>query len=92
MTDAPKIPFELENKILSLQESIQNRLPGMSTMLQEIWNALKKHPENVTLLSEAEIQIIVSGLEIQTNNKLTEVLTKKSPGTKKLKTLTADDL
>lgn len=94
MSETPKIPVELENKILALQEQVVQRLPTMPTLLQDIWTALKKQPENVTLLPEEQIQIIVSGLEVQTNNKLTEVLTKgKGAAAKsKLKNLTADEL
>jgi len=94
METTPTLPIDLENKILQLQEAVQNRLPGMSGMLQEIWNALKKQPENVTLLSEDNIQIIVSGLEVQTNNKLVEVLSKpkKNGASAKLKNLNADDI
>lgn len=93
-TDSPKLPVELENKILALQEQVIARAPGMPTLLQEIWIALKKQPENVTLLTEENIQIIVSGLEVQTNNKLVEVLTKNrgAAAGKKLKALGVDDL
>ena len=94
-TTAPKLPIDLENKILSLQESVLQRLPQMPTLLQEIWNALKKQPENVTILEEEQVQIICSGLEIQTNTKLIESMTKTTKSKAaitKLKNLTVDDL
>jgi len=80
----PTLPVELENKILGLQEAVQKRLPGMSNMLQEIWTALKKQPENVTLLSDEQVNEIVSGLEVLTGNKLAEIAV-KSTKSKKVK-------
>ena len=39
----------------------------MPTLLQEIHRTLKAQPENVTLMTEDEIAIVVSGLMQQTN-------------------------
>ena len=91
----PKIPIELENKILQLEAMVLERLPQMPLLLQDIWNALKQHPENVTLLEEKQIQMIVIGLEIQTNTKLVEIIskpTKSKAAVAKLKNLTTDDI
>lgn len=92
MNEIPAISNDLENKILQLQAAVQSRIPDMNSQLQIIWTALKQQPENVTLLSEEQIQIIVSGLEVQTNNKLVEITLKDKKGSAKLKNLTADDI
>ena len=91
----PTLSIELQEKILNLEKAILERLPQMPGILQDIWIALKKQPENVTLLGEEDVQKIVAGLEIQTNTKLMDIAMKstKSPALgKKLKGLTADDL
>lgn len=79
----PTLPIELENKILTLETAVKERLPGMAGMLQDIWTALKKQPENVTLLSDEQTNIIVQGLEAQTGTKLAEIAIKSSKGGKK---------
>ena len=94
MSDAPKLPIELQEKILKLQTAVLERMPQMPGILQDIWIALKKQPENVTLLEEEDIQKIVAGLEVQTDTKLMDIALKsKSPSlAKKLKGLTTDDI
>lgn len=58
--------FELREKVLQLQSAILERHPRMPVLLREIHTALRAQPENVTLSSEEEINIIVEGLKIQT--------------------------
>lgn len=65
MTQA--IGFELKEKLAALQNAVLARHPTMPTLLQEIHRTLKAQPENVTLMSEDEIAIVVSGLMQQTN-------------------------
>ena len=62
----PGIGFELREKVLQLQSLILERHPKMPVLLREIHTALKLQPENVTLMSEEEINIIVEGLKVQT--------------------------
>lgn len=90
----PTLPIDLQEKFIKLNTALLERMPQMPGILQEIWVALKKQPENVTLLSEEEIQRIVAGLEVQTDTKLLDIAMKsKSPSVaKKLKGLTADDI
>jgi len=61
-----KLPFELAEKLASLENLIKEKHPRMPTLLQEIHSALRQQPENVILLSEEEISSIVEGLKIQT--------------------------
>lgn len=62
--------FELKEKVATLGQTILDRHPTMPTLLREIHTALRKQPENVTLLSDEEIAILVRGLENQTNTYL----------------------
>lgn len=73
--------MELQSKVSLLQEALLHKHPTMPTLLREIHTALKKQPENVTLLSEDEIKVIVNGLEKQTGFELAQTITKstKSP-------------
>lgn len=59
--------FQLAEKVATLSEAILSRHPTMPTLLREIHTTLLQYPEQVTLLSEPEIQVIVSGLSVQTN-------------------------
>ncbi len=78
MTNAPTVPFELQEKIASLQAAILDKHPTMTTLLREIHTALRKQPENVVILPEESISTIVRGLEIQTNTFLAETVSAKS--------------
>lgn len=65
---ATNIPlgFQLKEKVSELQETLLDKHPRMPQLLQEIWKALRDQPENVTLMTEEEIQIVVNGLKQQT--------------------------
>ena len=75
--------FELKEKVAALQACILDQHPKIPTLLREIWTTLKQYPENVTLATEEELEIIVSGLEFQTKTFLAESTIKsaKKPGT-----------
>ncbi len=97
MTQQP-IPegFDLKTKVLELEQLILKKHPQMPFLLREIHTALKKQPENVTLLAEEEIAILVNGLEQQTNTYIaSSVVSGKKSGSKslanKLAGLTDDD-
>jgi hypothetical protein len=66
----PALGFELKEKVASLQDAILSRHPRMTGLLAEIHKTLKQYPENVTLMSEEEVKVIVSGLEMQTQTYL----------------------
>lgn len=83
----------VREKIASLQSALLERHPRMPTLLAEIHTTLRAQPENVTLMTEEEIRVIVSGLEKQTNTFLADVVSKskKSASTAtKLKNLSED--
>ena len=66
----------VQEKIQSLQSALLERHPRMPNLLQEIHQALKAQPENVTLLPEENIAIIVQGLQQQTNTFFAESVAK----------------
>lgn len=92
--EQPKLPsklgFELREKVLSLEAALLERHPRMPVLLREIHTVLRAQPENVTLFSEDEIAILVSGLKIQTGVEFAASATKGSgakSATAKIKSL-----
>lgn len=81
---------ELKMKIAELQSMILGAHPRMPLLLKDIHSILKNDPDNVTLLSEEDIGIIVSGLKKQTATEITTATLKKS--TKALSKITDLDL
>lgn len=83
-------------KISELQEKLLSNHPQMPLLLREIHSTLKENPAVVTLLREEEdIQVIVQGLEKQTNTYLVQAMTASKSGSAKNKALakvTSDDL
>tara|TARA_R110000868_G_scaffold402362_1_gene678619 strand:+ start:550 stop:813 length:264 start_codon:yes stop_codon:yes gene_type:complete len=78
-------------KIAELQVAVQASLPRMPTLLREIHANLKQDPEIVTLLSAAQVAIIVSGLSKQTQTTITTSILSGGKG-KSLKTISVDDI
>jgi hypothetical protein len=74
---AIEINPELQMKISSLEEAILKAHPTMPILLKEIHTILKNDPTNVTLLSESDIAVIVSGLKQQTKTEITASTMKK---------------
>ena len=58
-------------KVAELQELIHKAHPRMPMLLRDIHSILKADPDNVTLLSESDIGVIVSGLKLQTKTVIT---------------------
>jgi hypothetical protein len=84
--------FELKIKIASLKEKLLEKHPLMPNLLKDIHQTLRQYPENVSTLSEEEIQVIVNGLKVQTQTEFaTSTTTKKSQPslTAKIKSLGA---
>lgn len=85
--------FALKEKVASLEAALLSAHPSMGTLLRDIHQALRKQPENVTLMSEEEIATIVRGLERQTQTYLADTTTKgakKAAVVGKIKALGAD--
>jgi hypothetical protein len=83
--------FEVQEKLIQLEEALLAGTPNMPTLLRDIHRNLKADPEVVTLLSEDECSILVRGLKKQT---ATEIATKaaKSKPKKAISKMTLSDL
>ena len=73
------LEFEIKEKIESLKAKILEKHPLMPNLLQEIHRALSAQPEQVTLLSEEEMNVIIQGLEAHTNTFLMTAAATKTP-------------
>ena len=69
MTDTDQA-YQIKEKLAQLEESLLKKLPEMPTLLRDIHRQLKKDPEIVTLLTEEECGILVSGLKKQTSTSI----------------------
>lgn len=81
-TQTQVIDTNLQMKISSLQNAILSAHPTMPILLREIHTILKNDPSNVTLLSEEDIAILVSGLKQQTKTEITQASMKKKTSLK----------
>jgi len=82
---------QLRESVLSLQASILSNHPQLPVLLRTIHKKLAADPDIVTLLSEEEIGILVSGLDrMQMNIIATSIAS--SPAKKSMKSITVADL
>jgi len=81
---------QLKEKILSLQTALLESHPTMPGLLREIHTTLKANPDCVTLLSDDEVGVIVSGLKKQTATEIATSALKTK--TKAVKSMTLADL
>lgn len=80
---------QLKQKVAELASMILDKHPKMPVLLREIHTTIRQYPEQVTLLDEKDINIIVSGLAVQTNTAFAATATKPAAAkalTSKLKT------
>lgn len=87
MTTVPD-GFEFKEKLASLQTALLEKHPKLPVLLREVHQALKKQPENVTLLSEEDMNAIFRALETHSNTFLVDSISKtagKASQTKNLK-------
>lgn len=82
---------QVKEKIAHLEELLTSQVPTYTTALRDIHAQLKKDEEIVTLLTEEEIAIIVTGLKKQTNTVINAAAKKAAAG-KSLKSMTLADL
>jgi hypothetical protein len=82
---------QLREKVASLQTALLKANPRMPVLLREIHTQLKSDEELVTILSDEEVGIIVTGLQRQTNAVILATVAKKGTG-KALKKTTVDDI
>ena len=80
---------QVREKLLFMESSLESENPDISGMLRFIHTALRKDPENVTLLSDEEKALVIRGLKYQTRTELAVAVTKKR---KPKKAMTMDDI
>lgn len=68
---ATTTPEAIAMQIAELDQLIKAAHPRMPMLLRDIHTILKSDPDNVTLLSEEDIGVIVSGLKLQTKTVIT---------------------
>ena len=83
---------QVQERIVNLSIALTNAHPTISSLLREIHTQLKADPEVVTLLSEEEIAVVVSGLKRQTATEIATSALKTTKGNKSLKSLSLADL
>lgn len=84
-----QLGFEVKEKLAALESALLANHPTMSMLLRDIHSKLMMDKAVVTLMSEEEIQLVVSGLARQTAVEIaTSFVGKKSGGSKKKETAT----
>lgn len=84
--------YQVKEKLADLEGRLLATSPGLPTLLREIWVNLKKDADLVTILSPEECNILVRGLEKQTNVEMATVTIKSGTKGKALKNITLDDI
>lgn len=84
------IADQVREKLIELEAAINAHTPNLPSLLRTIHGQLKKDPEIVTLLSEEECSILVSGLKEHTQIELACKALKSAPRTSLKSTSLAD--
>lgn len=71
--------FQVQEKLLGLEEALLKTTPNMATLLRDIHRQLKNDPDCVSLLTEQECNILAEGLKKQTSTELATKVVKKKP-------------
>ena len=82
---------QVQEKLIEMEEVLNNNTPGLPTLLRTVHTLLKKDPEVVTLLSESDCNILVEGLKEHTKIELATKAMKSKPKTS-LKSTSLSDL
>lgn len=82
--------LDLQSKITSLQEMLQQQSPGYENILRVIHENLNQDDSTVHLLTEEQIGVIVAGLSKKKGIVIAEVESKQRKA--KLKDITIDEL
>jgi len=72
--------YEIQEKLARLEAALLESTPGLPNLLRDIHTQLKKDPDVVTILTEAECATLVRGLKKQT---ATEIAVAALKGPKK---------
>jgi uncharacterized protein with gpF-like domain len=82
--------YQIKEKLAQLESLLTSQNPEISTILRDIHRNLKADPDLVTILTEQECAVLVSGLKKQTQTEISTVVAKKAK--KDLKTTDLLDL
>jgi hypothetical protein len=83
--------FEVKEKLAQLEALLVAGTPNIATLLRDIHRTLKQDPDVVTIMTEEECAILVSGLKQQTKTAIATKATSKSPK-KAMSKMTVGDL
>lgn len=89
------IYLSTQSKLQDLSSQLLTQHPNIPILLRDIHSQLKQNPEVVTLMTEEEIAVVVSGLSHQTRTHLSGSVmksAKSASGKAALKNVSADDL
>lgn len=88
-----QLNLEIKTKLEELEQALLAQHPTMPQILRDIHRTLKAQPDQVTLMSEEEINTVIRGLEKQTNSYIAASVSKPKAAAKaSLKKVSADDL
>jgi len=82
---------QVRENLTEMEEQLNTTTPNLATLLRTIHTQLKKDPEIVTILTEEECNILMSGLKEFTKIELATKALKSTPK-KSLKQTTLADL
>ena len=83
---------QIVSRIAELRSSLDSQLPGYERLLQVIHTAIAKDPDIAHVLTEEQVGTIVEGLSRKKSIVLVEASKKSKSESKRLKSLTVDDL
>ena len=81
--DLPEV-VAIKEKLIRLQDSLQQNLPGYDSLLFMIHQALSKQPDLVHMMKPEEVATIVAGLEKKTGLLIMGEQTKSKAASKKI--------
>lgn len=84
------ITQELQDKLISLEEALESEIPSYAIHLRDIQKMIQADPNQVTILSDQEMSVIVSGLKKLRD--VSFVSSKKQTEKKKISSFTLEDI
>ena len=82
----------IQNNLAMIKEELAKTIPNIAQSIRFIHQALSKDQDLVTIMSEEELAVLISGLKVQTRTEITASVAKSGAGAKAvLKNATLDD-
>lgn len=89
---ATRADHPLVMELAELEQALKQQIPEFRTVLRDIHQKLRQDPELVTVMSDEEIGLIVSGLVLHTNTEIIAPKAAKAARAASKAKVTADDL